>query len=80
MFLRLMFASEKVVIEERNVSKSAYIRVRIKPELKMQVDAVFRELGVTTTQVIAMLYKQVVRNHEIPFDLRPKAIKEDRKE
>jgi DNA-damage-inducible protein J len=61
------------------MSKSAYIRVRVEPELKMQVDAIFKEFGVTETQVITMLYKQVVRNHEIPQEIA-RAIEEARKE
>ena len=67
------------------MSKSAYIRVRIEPELKIQAEAIFKEFGVTATQVITMLYKQVSRKHEIPLDLSlpnketAKAIEEARK-
>lgn len=61
------------------VSKSAYIRVRIEPELKIQAEAIFKEFGVTATQVITMLYKQVLRNHEISQEIA-RAIKEARKE
>lgn len=67
------------------MSKSAYVRARIEPELKSGAEAIFNELGVTPTQVITMLYKQVLRNHEIPIDLRlpnketAKAIEEARK-
>lgn len=51
------------------MSKSAYIRARIEPDLKIQAEAIFQELGVTATQVITMLYRQVLRNREIPLDL-----------
>lgn len=51
------------------MSKSAYIRARIEPDLKMNAEAIFNELGVTPTQVITMLYKQVARKHHLPFDL-----------
>ncbi len=51
------------------MSKTAYVRARIEPELKMKAEAIFDELGVTATQVITMLYKQVSRKHEIPLDL-----------
>jgi DNA-damage-inducible protein J len=67
------------------MSKSAYVRARIEPGLKMQAEAIFNELGVTATQVITMLYKQVSRKHEIPLDLSlpnketAKAIEEARK-
>ena len=67
------------------MSKSAYIRARIEPDLKIQAEAIFSEFGVTATQVITMLYKQVSRKHEIPLDLSlpnketAKAIEEARK-
>ena len=51
------------------MSKSAYIRARIEPELKIEAEAIFRELDVTATQVITMLYRQVLRTGKIPLDL-----------
>ena len=67
------------------MSKSAYVRARIEPELKLGAEAIFNEFGVTATQVITMLYKQVLRKHEIPLDLSlpnketAKSIEETRK-
>lgn len=51
------------------MSKSAYIRARIEPDLKLKAEAIFQELGVTATQVITMLYRQVLRTGEIPLYL-----------
>ncbi|WP_158615205.1 type II toxin-antitoxin system RelB/DinJ family antitoxin [Legionella septentrionalis] len=51
------------------MSKTAYIRARIEPELKTEAEAIFDELGMSPTQVITMLYRQVIRKHEIPLDL-----------
>ncbi|STY78981.1 RelB antitoxin [Legionella wadsworthii] len=51
------------------MSKSAYIRARIEPDLKIEAEAIFQKLGVTATQVITMLYRQVLRTGEIPLDL-----------
>lgn len=51
------------------MSKSAYIRARIEPELKIEAEAIFKELGVTATQVITMLYRQVLRTGKIPLNL-----------
>ena len=67
------------------MNKSAYIRARIEPDLKAKAESIFHELGVTPSQVITMLYKQVSRKHEIPLDLHlpndetARAIKEARK-
>lgn len=51
------------------MSKSAYIRARIEPDLKAKAEAIFGEFGITPSQVITMLYKQVSRKHAIPLDL-----------
>jgi len=51
------------------MNKSAYIRARIEPNLKEKAEIVFNELGITPSQVITMLYKQVSRKHSIPLDL-----------
>ena len=49
--------------------KSAFIRARIEPHLKESVEQVFKKLGMSTTQVITMLYKYVEREHSIPIEL-----------
>lgn len=49
--------------------KTAYVRARIEPDLKTQAEAIFNELGVTVSQVINMLYRQVSRKHAIPLEL-----------
>ena len=49
------------------MNKSAYVRARVEPELKIQAETVFSELGLTPSQVINMLYTQVSKNHEIPL-------------
>lgn len=64
--------------------KTAYIRARVDSELKTEVEAIFKELGVSTSQVLTMLYRQIQRAHEIPLSLHvpnketAKAIKETR--
>ena len=56
-------------MEKQQHHKSDFIRARIEPNLKADAHAVFEELGVTPTQVITMLYKQVQKRHALPFDL-----------
>ncbi|MGE5441385.1 MAG: type II toxin-antitoxin system RelB/DinJ family antitoxin, partial [Bacteroidota bacterium] len=41
------------------MAKTATIRARIEPELKSEVENIFKKLGVSTTEVISMLYSQV---------------------
>ena len=50
--------------------KSAYIRARVEPQLKVQAEHVLDELGITPTQAVTMLYKKVVREQTFPFSLK----------
>ncbi len=51
------------------MSKTATIRARIQPELKDNVEHVFRRLGLTTTQAITIFYKQVELRGGLPFEV-----------
>jgi len=67
------------------MSKTAFIRARIEPQLKIDVEKILNDLGVTTTQVIHLLYRQISRDHELlpelytPNKETARAIKEARK-
>ncbi|MEM9243781.1 MAG: type II toxin-antitoxin system RelB/DinJ family antitoxin [Pseudomonadota bacterium] len=67
------------------MSKTAFIRARIEPELKNDVESILKELGISTSQMLTMLYKKIRRDKEIPIDLHipnketAKAIAESRK-
>lgn len=52
------------------MSKSAVVRARVEPELKEHAEAIFRKLGLNTTQAITMFYKQVGLCNGLPFDVR----------
>ncbi len=47
------------------MNKTAFIRACIEPDLKEEVEAFLTALGVTPTQVITMLYKQIRREHRL---------------
>ena len=49
--------------------KSAMIRARVEPELKEEVERIFRELGLTTTEAITLFYHQVKVRNGIPFEI-----------
>lgn len=51
------------------MNKSAVIRARIEPDLKENAENIFRRLGVSTTQAIAIFYKQVLLRKGLPFDV-----------
>ena len=49
------------------MSKTSSISVRINEKDKRKAEAVFKELGITASQAIAMFYKQVELRRGIPF-------------
>lgn len=51
------------------MSKNAVIHARVESDLKEHAESIFRRLGVSTTQAIAIFYKQVVLRKGLPFDV-----------
>lgn len=51
------------------MSKTAHISTRINASDKKKAEAVFKKLGITASQAIAMFYKQVSLRKGIPFPL-----------
>lgn len=50
--------------------KTATIHTRIEPEIKIQVDNILNELGISTTEAINLFFRQIIRYRGIPLDLR----------
>ncbi len=50
--------------------KIIIIRARTEPKLKRQAEMVLEEMGITPTQIITMLYKKIVRERNIPFNVK----------
>ncbi len=46
------------------------IRSRIEPQLKSDVDAIFKTLGLSTSEAISLFYAQVRLNQGLPFEVR----------
>jgi DNA-damage-inducible protein J len=51
------------------MSKTATVRARIEPELKEEVENLFHELGLSTTDAINIFFKQVKLRHGLPFEV-----------
>ncbi|RZB37366.1 MAG: DNA-damage-inducible protein J [Desulfobacteraceae bacterium Eth-SRB2] len=47
--------------------KTATVRARIEPLLKQDVEKLFKEMGLTTTQAINLFYRQVKLRNGLPF-------------
>lgn len=44
------------------MAKTEMIRARVEPELKSQAEEVFSRLGLTPTEAITLLYRQVIEH------------------
>ena len=51
------------------MNKTATVRARIQPGLKMHAENVFHRLGLNPTQAITIFYKQVELRDGLPFDM-----------
>jgi len=50
--------------------KTTTIRARIEPGLKTEVDSILDELGLSTSETIHLLYRQIKLQRGLPFDVR----------
>lgn len=49
------------------MSKTATIRARIEPALKTEVDSILSALGLTSSETIHLLYRQIKLRRGLPF-------------
>ena len=49
--------------------KSAIIHARTEPDLKADVEKIFKTLGMTTTQAVNIFFKQVKLRRGLPFQV-----------
>jgi len=52
------------------MAKTAMIRARTEPELKEEVSAIFKTLGLNETQAINLFYHHVMMSRGLPFEVR----------
>jgi len=50
--------------------KNAVINARVESELKSEVEAIFKQLGMNTTQAITMFFEQVRLHRAVPFQIK----------
>ena len=51
------------------MAKTATVRARVNPELKVEVERLFKELGLSTTEAINLFYRQVRLRNGLPFSV-----------
>lgn len=52
------------------MSKTATIRTRIEPGLKGEVEDILAQLGLTASEAVQLLYRQIKLQRGLPFDVR----------
>ena len=50
--------------------KNAVVNARMEVELKAEVEAIFKQLGMNTTQAITMFFEQVRLHRAVPFQIK----------
>ena len=57
-------------------ARSAYVNVRVEPDVKKQAEDILEKLGVSTSAFINRTYRQVIMKRGIPFSVElPSGIK-----
>jgi len=49
---------------------SVFARARMDDSLKTEAELILSSVGITPSEAIRMLYKQIVNRHEFPLELR----------
>ncbi|MBU4067658.1 MAG: type II toxin-antitoxin system RelB/DinJ family antitoxin [Proteobacteria bacterium] len=49
--------------------KISTVRARIEPELKAEVEKLFKQLGLSTTEAINLFYRQIKMRKGLPFNV-----------
>jgi DNA-damage-inducible protein J len=52
------------------VSKIATVRARVEPSLKIEVENILSTLGLTASEAIHILYRQIKLQKGLPFEVR----------
>jgi DNA-damage-inducible protein J len=52
------------------MSKTASIRARIEPGLKIEVEGILSDLGLTVSEAMHLLCRQIKLQRGLPFDVR----------
>jgi DNA-damage-inducible protein J len=50
---------------------SVSMNIRIQPEIKSQAKEILADYGLDMTTAVNMFFRQIVRTHAVPLDLRP---------
>ena len=69
-FVWLVCYIEGRTMETPMSTKTATVHARIQPVLKMRAEAILDELGISTSEAIAIFFSQIALRKGIPFEVR----------
>ncbi len=52
------------------LAKSAFIRARMEPSLKLSVESILEQIGLNQTEAIRLFYKQIELCNGLPFEVK----------
>jgi DNA-damage-inducible protein J len=52
------------------MAKTTTIRARVEPDLKIEVEEILGSLGLTASEAIQLLYRQIRLRQGLPFEVR----------
>ena len=52
------------------MAKSANLYIRIEPDVKEQAEKILEALGIPASNAISMLYKQIILQRGLPFEVK----------
>jgi len=52
------------------MNKTAIIRARVEPGLKSEVEGILSHLGLTVSEAVHLLYRQIKLQRGLPFEVR----------
>src|SRR3954454_15828683 len=58
------------VVRRSGAAKTGMIRARVSPELKARAEGILARIGLSSSDAIRMLYKQVTLRNGLPFEAR----------
>lgn len=53
-----------------NMSKTAFIRARVEPDLKNEVTDILQTLGISLTDAVTLFFKMIKLNKGLPFEVK----------
>ncbi len=57
-------------MEKTTTNKTSMLHIRVKPDIKQEVEDILDNLGMTTTEAVNIYLKQIILNCGLPFEVK----------